>query len=70
MKKVILASIFFLFIHANSHAQTKQASIKELFHVMQTDSIIEKTFSSIVPSILAQMPNIPKDWLLLQQEIK
>ena len=61
MKKVILASFFCLFITANSQAQTKQASIKELFHVMQTDSIIEKTFSSIVPSILAQMPNVPND---------
>jgi len=61
MKKVIFASIFCLFIMANSQAQTKQASIKELFHVMQTDSIIEKTFSSIVPSLLAQMPNVPKD---------
>lgn len=61
MKKVILASIFCLFISANSQAQTKQASIKELFHVMQTDSIIEKTFSTIVPSVLAQMPNVPKD---------
>jgi hypothetical protein len=61
MKNVILASIFCLFINVNSHAQTKQASIKELFHVMQTDSIIEKTFASIVPSMLAQMPNIQKD---------
>ena len=41
MKKVIFASIFCLFIMANSQAKTKQASIKELFHVMQTDSIIE-----------------------------
>lgn len=61
MKKVILASIFCLFIQVNSHAQTKQASIKELFHVMQTDSIIEKTFASIVPGMLSRMPNIPND---------
>lgn len=67
MKKVILASIFCLFIHANSHAQTKQASIKELFHLMQTDSIIEKTFASIVPGILRQMPDTPKDSASLAQ---
>ncbi len=61
MKKVIFASIFCLFIAANSHAQTKQASIKELFHVMQTDSIIEKTFASVVPGMLSRMPNVPND---------
>ena len=61
MKKLILASILCLFLHVSSHAQTKQASIKELFHLMQTDSIIEKSFASIVPSILNQMPNIQND---------
>ena len=70
MKKVILASIFCLFIHANSHAQTKQASIKELFHLMQTDSIIEKTFASIVPGILRQMPDTPKDSASLAQRTR
>jgi len=70
MKKVILASIFCLFIHANSQAQTKQASIKELFHLMQTDSIIEKTFTAIVPGILRQMPDSPKDSASLAQRTK
>jgi hypothetical protein len=70
MKKVILAFIFCFFILANSHAQTKQASIKELFHLMQTDSIIEKTFASIVPSILNQMPNVPADAASLAKKEK
>jgi uncharacterized protein len=70
MKKVILASIFCLFIQANSQAQTKRASIKELFHLMQTDSIIEKTFTSIVPSILSQMPDASKDTASLAQRDK
>jgi len=61
MKKVILASIFCFSVLASSHAQTKQASIKQLFHLMQTDSIIEKTFATIVPSVMSQMPNVPKD---------
>ncbi|MBV5281510.1 MAG: DUF2059 domain-containing protein [Paludibacter sp.] len=70
MKKVILSSIFCFFILASSHAQTKQASIKELFHLMQTDSIIEKTFASIVPSILNQMPNVPTDAASLAKKEK
>jgi hypothetical protein len=70
MKKVILSSIFCFFILASSHAQTKQASIKELFHLMQTDSIMEKTFASIVPSMLNQMPCALKDSASLAQRDK
>lgn len=70
MKKVILSSIFCFFILASSHAQTKQASIKELFHLMQTDSIMEKTFASIIPSMLNQMPSAIKDSTSLAQRDK
>lgn len=70
MKKVILSSIFCFFILANSHAQTKQDSIKELFHLMQTDSIMEKTFASIVPSMLNQMPSAIKDSASIAQRDK
>lgn len=37
------------------YSQTKQESIKELFHVMQQDSIMDKMFSAMIPSMLAQM---------------
>lgn len=37
------------------YSQTKQESIKELFHVMQQDSIMDKMFSTMIPSMLAQM---------------
>lgn len=70
MKKLIFASILCVLSMANSQAQTKQASIKELFHLMQTDSIIEKTFASIVPSILSQMPNAPTDAASLAKKDK
>jgi hypothetical protein len=70
MKKVILSSIFCFFILASSHAQTKQASIKELFHLMQTDSIMEKTFASIIPSMLNQIPSAIKDSASLAQRDK
>ncbi len=37
------------------YSQKKQESIKELFHVMQLDSIMDKTFSSMIPAIMSQM---------------
>jgi uncharacterized protein len=40
---------------------TKQESIKELFHIMKQDSMIDKTFSSMLPAMLNQMQGQIKD---------
>ena len=55
MKKVILAIVFCIFVVSNGFAQTKQESIKQLFHVMKTDSMTEKMISSILTPSLSQM---------------
>jgi len=54
MKKVILAAVLCLSVFCNSYSQAKQESIKQLFHLMQTDSLIDKMFSSMIPQILNQ----------------
>ena len=55
MKKAILVLVFILPLLMNSYSQTKQESIKELFHVMQQDSIMDKMFNSMIPAIMNQM---------------
>jgi uncharacterized protein len=52
MKKVVLVLVFCVFAISNSFSQTKQESIKELFHLMQKDSIIDRTLTSMMPSLL------------------
>jgi len=61
MKKVILISIFFASTLFNSYSQTKQESIKELFHIMQQDSLMDKMFTSMVPMMFNQMQSQLKD---------
>jgi hypothetical protein len=56
MKKVILVSVFCFVAFINGYSQTKKESIKELFNLMQTDSLIDKMSASIAPSMLNQMP--------------
>lgn len=55
MKKVILVSVFCFVAFINGYSQAKKESIKELFNLMQTDSLIDKMSASIAPSILNQM---------------
>jgi hypothetical protein len=55
MKKVILISVFCLIAFINGYTQTKQESIKELFHVMQTDSLTDKMLASMAPALQNQM---------------
>ena len=56
MKKVILVLMFCLPVFmTTSFSQTKQESIKELFKVMQQDSMMDKMFSSMIPSMMNQM---------------
>ena len=54
MKKVILVLMISI-PSLMGYSQTKQESIKELFHVMQQDSIMDKMFSSMIPSMISQM---------------
>jgi hypothetical protein len=54
MKKVILV-LMICIPSLMGYSQTKQESIKELFHVMQQDSIMDKMFSSMIPSMINQM---------------
>jgi hypothetical protein len=52
MKKVILVLVLYVFAISNSYSQTKQESIKELFHLMQKDLIVDRTLTSMMPSLL------------------
>ena len=61
MKKMFLTSVFCFVVFISGYSQTKQESIKELFHTMQTDSLIDKSFTSMVPGILNQMQGQIKD---------
>jgi hypothetical protein len=61
MKKVILAAAFCFFAFVSGYSQTKQESIKELFKVMQTDSLMAKTFDAIISGSMANFQGITKD---------
>jgi len=61
MKKAILLSAV-LFIAASAvFSQTKQESIRELIHLTQTDSMMEKVYKSIMPTIMKQISTEMKD---------
>jgi hypothetical protein len=51
MKKVVLTIVLCVFAISNSFSQTKQESIKELFHLMHKDSTIDRTLTSMMPSL-------------------
>lgn len=61
MKKLIFISVFYFVASVNLYSQTKQESIKELFHLMHQDSMIDKMFSTMIPSMLNQMQGQTKD---------
>jgi uncharacterized protein len=61
MKTLIITSVFCFIAFINSYSQTKQESIKELFIIMKQDSMIEKTFSSMLPSMINQLQGQIKD---------
>ena len=58
MKKGFLAFVFCLLVVSGVFAQTKQESIKQLFHIMKTDSITEKTLTSMMFPIMNQMQSM------------
>jgi len=55
MKKVVLVILFCTAAFISSYSQTKQESIKELFHLMQQDSLMDKMFTSMIPPMMKQM---------------
>lgn len=56
MKKNILVLIFCLPVFiTNCNSQTKQESIRELFNIMHQESMVDKMFSSMIPSMMSQM---------------
>lgn len=61
MKKVILAAVFCFFAFVSGYSQTKQESIKELFKVMQTDSLMAKTFDAIISGSMTNLRGVIKD---------
>ncbi len=61
MKKSVLVVLFCAAAWISGYSQTKQDLIRELFRVMHQDSVIDKTFSSVIPSMLNQMQGQMKD---------
>lgn len=56
MKKNILVLMFCLPVFiSNSYSQTKQESIRELLKVMHQESIIDKMYISVIPSMMSQI---------------
>jgi hypothetical protein len=63
MKKVVLVLLICSAGLFNGYSQTKTELIKELFKVMHQDSVIDKTFSAIIPTMLKQIQSGEKDSL-------
>lgn len=63
MKKALLVLLICVAALFNGYSQTKTELIKELFKVMHQDSVIDKTFSAIIPTMLKQAQSGGKDSL-------
>ncbi|MDD2994662.1 MAG: DUF2059 domain-containing protein [Paludibacter sp.] len=61
MKKIILLSIMLTATTITAFTQAKQESIKILIKLMNTDSMMEKTFDAITPTMLAQARTVQQD---------
>lgn len=61
MKKVLLVLFLCISVFTNGFSQTKQESIKELFHIMKNDSMMNKMLDSMVPTMVGQMQSEIKD---------
>lgn len=55
MKKIILVVLICAVAAINVYTQTKQESIKELFHLMKQDLLMDKMFTLMNPSNLNQI---------------
>ena len=63
MKKAVFVFLICATSFLSSSAQPKQELIKKLFKVMHQDSIIDKTFSTMIPAMLKQITSSAKDSL-------
>lgn len=61
MKKTVFLFFLCISVFANGFSQTKQESIKELFHIMKNDSMMYKMMDSMVPTMASQMQSQMKD---------
>lgn len=55
LKKIILVVLICAAAAINCYSQTKQESIKELFHLMKQDSLMDNAFTSMIPTMLSQI---------------
>ena len=60
MKKILLVLLFSMPVLLNCQAKTKQDNIKELFQLMQTDSVAAKMMNSMIPMMMNPM-SLPQD---------
>jgi hypothetical protein len=56
MRRITTAVILCFVLVVYTHAQTKQALIKELFQVMQKDSILDRAMKSGFPTMVKMIP--------------
>jgi len=61
MKKTVFVLFLCISVFTNGFSQTKQESIKELFHIMKNDSMMNKMLDSMVPTMAGQMQSEMKD---------
>lgn len=67
MKKVVFVFVLCVFTVSTIYSQTtKQELIKELFHLMQKDSVIDRTFATMMPALLQMTQR--KDSILTDAE--
>jgi len=63
MKRLVFVTFLYIAASFNGYSQTKQELIKELFKVMHQDSVIDKSFSAMIPAMLKQVQSDEKDSL-------
>lgn len=61
MKKAIFGIMFYFIVYFNGYSQTKQESIKELFHLIRSDSLTDRMFTAMIPTMQKQMQGQIKD---------
>ena len=62
MKKLLLIAVFSLFAANALFAQkAKKETVQELMNVMQIDSTMDKTFSTMIPSLISSMKDMYLD---------
>lgn len=58
MKKTVFVLFLCISGFTSGFSQTKQESIRELFHIMRNDSVTKKVFESIMPAFTSKSENM------------